>query len=417
MKNIFKIALRNLLRYKRRTVLTSLLIILGVVMVVVFSGISKSFKDMMIGTITDSMLGHLQIHKMGYVSSIDNLPLHLNLNENQISELRSILNENEQEIEAYTFRIKFSAMLSNFEQTTNIRLTAVNPEMENKTSPALVERIVNFSGNADSFVKPGELIVPENLAAGLKLKIDQEVVLVANNKDGSVNGMSFTIAGIMTGLTGPSGRDGYIHLDDARELLRIDGSEINEIAVRLKDGDNLKRVSRMLKQKLQRITDAENKPVFELHTWDQLSPFSTIATIVDLLIYTVKIILISIVLISILNVMMMSVFERISEIGTISAIGTLPSKILSLFVAEGFLLGLISVVAGSVISVLCLYLINVSEFHFSFGRMNDILLTTSISAGELITVSIIVIIISIISSFQPAFKASKMEPVDALRHI
>ena len=173
----------------------------------------------------------------------------------------------------------------------------------------------------------------------------------------------------------------------------------------------------MLKQKLQRITDAENKPVFELHTWDQLSPFSTIATIVDLLIYTVKIILISIVLISILNVMMMSVFERISEIGTISAIGTLPSKILSLFVAEGFLLGLISVVAGSVISVLCLYLINVSEFHFSFGRMNDILLTTSISAGELITVSIIVIIISIISSFQPAFKASKMEPVDALRHI
>jgi putative ABC transport system permease protein len=417
MKNIFKIALRNLLRYKRRTVLTSLLIILGVVLVVVFSGISKSFKDMMIGTITDSMLGHLQIHKMGYVSSIDNLPLHLNLNENQISEVTSILDENEKDIEAYTFRIKLGAMLSNFEQTTNIRLTAVNPEMENKASPALVDRIINFTGNADSFVRPGELIVPENLAAGLKLKIDQEVVLVANNKDGSVNGMSFTIAGIMTGLTGPSGRDGYIHLDDARELLRIYGLEINEIAVRLKDGDHLKRVSKVLKQKLQRITDIENKPVFELHTWDQLSPFSTIATIVDLLIYTVKIVLISIVLISILNVMMMSVFERVSEIGTISAIGTLPSKILWLFVSEGFLLGLISVVAGSVISVLFLYLINISEFYFSFGRMKNILLTTSISAGELITVSIIVIIISIVSSFQPALKASKMEPVDALRHI
>ena len=53
MKNIFKIALRNLLRYKRRTLLTSLLIILGVIMVVVFSGISKSFKDIMIGTIND----------------------------------------------------------------------------------------------------------------------------------------------------------------------------------------------------------------------------------------------------------------------------------------------------------------------------------------------------------------------------
>ena len=85
MKNIFKIAMRNLLRYKRRTLLTSLLIILGVVLVVVFSGISKSFKEMMIGTITDSMMGHLQIHKKGYVSSIDNLPLHLNLNEDEIS--------------------------------------------------------------------------------------------------------------------------------------------------------------------------------------------------------------------------------------------------------------------------------------------------------------------------------------------
>ena len=417
MKNIFKIALRNLLRYKRRTLLTSLLIILGVVMVVVFSGISKSFKDMMIGTITDSMLGHMQIHKKGYVSSIDNLPLHLNLNGNQIKELTSILDENEKAIEAYTFRIKFGAMLSNYAQTTNIRLTAVIPEMENKASPALVERIINFSGKANAFIKPGELIVPENLANGLKLKIDQEVVLVANNKDGSVNGMSFTISGIMTGLTGPSGRDGYIHLDDAKELLRIYDPEISEIAIRLKDGDNLKSVSSMLNQNLQVITNKEDKPVFELHTWDQLSPFSTIATIVDLLIYTVKIILISIVLISILNVMMMSVYERVSEIGTISAIGTLPSKILWLFVVEGFLLGLISVIVGNIISVLSLYVINLAEFHFSFGRMKDILLTTSVSAQELVTVSIIVIIISIVSSFQPAYKASKMEPVDALRHI
>lgn len=417
MKNIFKIALRNLLRYKRRTLLTSLLIILGVVMVVVFSGVSKSFKDMMIGTITDSMLGHMQIHKKGYVSSIDNLPLHLNLNENQIKKLTSILDENKKEIEAYTFRIKFGAMLSNYEQTTNIRLTAVNPEMENKASPALVKRIIDFTGKDNEFVKPGELIIPENLANGLKLKIDQEIVLVANNKDGSVNGMSFNIAGIMTGLTGPSGRDGYIHIDDAKELLRIYGAEISEIAIRLNDGDNLKNVSSKLNKDLQSITNKEDKPVFELHTWDRLSPFSTIATIVDLLIYVVKIILISIVLISILNVMMMSVFERVSEIGTISAIGTLPSKILWLFVAEGFLLGLISVVAGNIISVLGLYFINLAEFHFSFGRMKDILLTTSISVNELVTVSIIVIIISIISSFQPAYKASKMEPVDALRHV
>jgi len=417
MKNIFKISLRNLLRYKRRTLLTSLLIILGVVMVVVFSGISQSFKEMMIGTITDSMLGHLQIHKKGYVSSIDNLPLHLNLKDAEINNLKSLLDENRDVIETYTFRIKFGAMLSNYEQTTNIRLTAVNPEMENKASPALVERIIDFSGEAGTFVKPGGLIIPENLAKGLKLKIGQEVVLVATNQDGSVNGMSFTIAGIMSGLTGPSGRDGYMHLDDAKDLLRIYGNEINEIAIRLEDSDNLKNVNKMLSGKLKSLISENDKPVFEIHTWAQLSPFSTIATIVDLLIYIVKIVLISIVLISILNVMMMSVFERVSEIGTISAIGTLPSKILWLFVTEGFLLGFISAIVGSIISVISLYLINIAEFHFSFGRMQDILLKTSVSTSELIIVSIIVVIISILSSFQPAYKASKMEPVDALRHV
>ncbi len=417
MKNIFKISLRNLLRYKRRTLLTSLLIILGVVMVVVFSGISKSFKGMMIGTITDSMMGHLQIHKKGYVSSIDNLPLHLNLKDEEINKLKLLLDEKSDVIEAYTFRIKFGAMLSNYEQTTNIRLTAVDPEMENKASPALVGRIKDFTGDANSFVKEGELIVPENLVTGLKLKIGQEVVLVATNQDGAVNGMSFTIAGVMSGLTGPSGRDGYMHINDAKDLLRIDGNEINEIAIRLKDGDNLENVNKMLSQNLKSLNGSIDKPTFELHTWAQLSPFSTIATIVDLLIYIVKIVLISIVLISILNVMMMSVFERVSEIGTISAIGTLPSKILWLFVTEGFLLGFMSAIVGSIISVLSLYLINFAELRFSFGRMEDILLKTSVSSAELITVSIIVIIISILSSLQPAYKASKMEPVDALRHI
>jgi len=78
MFNIFKLAARNLRRYKRRTLLTSILITLGVVAVLLFVSVSGSFKAMMIGQITDSMLGHLQVHSRGYLSSIDSLPLHLN---------------------------------------------------------------------------------------------------------------------------------------------------------------------------------------------------------------------------------------------------------------------------------------------------------------------------------------------------
>ena len=417
MKNIFKIAFRNLLRYKRRTLMTSMLIIIGVVMVIVFSGVSVSFKSMMIGSITDSMLGHLQIHKKGYVSSIDNLPLHLNINEKGIKQLESIFKKHNDAIEAFSYRIKFGAMLSNFQETTNIRLTAVQPQMENDACPRLVERINGNIPNPDKFIEQGKIIIPENLANGLKLKAGDEVVLVANNKDGSVNGLSLTVSNTIEGLLGPSGRDGFVHIDDAKTLLRINGNEINEVAIRLKNPDNLNGMNKLLAEELSQFVNKQNKPVFEIHTWADLSPFSTIAAIVDLLIITIKIVLIAIVLISILNVMMMSVYERVSEIGTISAIGTLPSKILWLFMAEGFSLAIISTIVGNIIGVLVLLLINIANFHFSFGRMKNILLETSIAPSELISVSLIVIFIAVISSLQPALKASKMQPVDALRHV
>ena len=417
MRNIFKIAIRNLLRYKRRTLMTSLLIVMGVVLVIVFSGVSVSFKSMMIGSLTDSMLGHLQIHKKGYVSSIDNLPLHLNINEEGIKKLDKILEKHSNIIEAYSYRIKFGAMLSNFTETTNIRLTAVQPQMENATCPRLVERMIKDVEYRGEFIEQGKIVLPENLSKGLKLNPGDEVVLVANNKDGSVNGLSFTVSNIIGGLLGPSGRDGFIHIEDAKLLLRIYGNEINEVVIRLRDSDKLGGVNKILAEDLSQIRNKQDREIFELHTWADLSPFATIAAIVDLLIITVKIVLIAIVLISILNVMMMSVYERVSEIGTISAIGTLPSKVLWLFMAEGFSLAVISTIIGDMIGVLTLLLINVSKIHFSFGRMKNILLETTISSSELISVSLIVIIIAVISSLQPALKASKMQPVDALRHV
>ncbi len=87
--DLVKIALRNLLRYKRRTLLTASLITIGVVFVLVFMAVSGSFKAMMIGQITDAMLGHIQIHKKGYVASIDNLPLNLNLKASTFARWRS----------------------------------------------------------------------------------------------------------------------------------------------------------------------------------------------------------------------------------------------------------------------------------------------------------------------------------------
>ena len=410
MRNLMKIAVRNLFRYKRRTLLTSSLIAFGVILVIVFGGLAISFKTQMIGTLTNTALGDLQIHRKGYVESIDNQPLNLILTGRRLSEVEGALKQNPS-VAAYSPRIKFGAMISNYAQTSNIRLSAVYPEMENKTCPGLVGRIKGTITDPDQFIRPGELLVPDNLMKGLGLKVGDEIVLVATNKDGSVNGIPVRIGAVIESVLGPGGKDGYMHIDDAKTLLRMDEAEIVEVAVHLKDFDRLGAVSLELKKTM--VTPESD---LEVHTWEQLSPFASIARIVDLLILVVKFILISIVMVSILNIMTMSVYERIGEIGTIAAIGTRPSRILSMFLMEGFAMGLMSTVVGLVVGLGLLWLMNLAPIDFTFGMM-QVSLAPRIPEGEVILVTVIVMLVSIFASLQPAYKASRMEPVDALGHV
>ncbi len=415
MLNVIKIAARNLRRYQRRTLLTSTLITLGVVAVLLFISITGSFKQMMVGQITDSMIGHLQVHRKGYLAAIDNLPLNRNLNRKQVDKVKQILGDTA-EIESFSMRIKLGAMFSNFTETTNIRLNAVIPEQEVKTVPLLTNRIIQGE-KEESLLQKGQILIPELIAKGMKVKVGDTVVLVANNKDGSVNGKTFTVNGVLEGLSGPGGRDGVIHLDDAKELLRISGVEISEIAIRLKNMGDLPGVFSGLKASLESIRDKNDRPVFEVHTWEKLAPFYNIAKMIDLMTLFIKIMLVAVVLVSIMNVMIMAVYERINEIGTIAAIGTLPSKIMALFVVEGFLLGVLGTVVGTVISLISIAAINATGLTFDFGRQSNLVLAPTIGAGDVITIVLIVIGIAVAASVQPAFKAARMDPIAALRHV
>lgn len=414
MFNIFNLAIRNLRRYKRRTLLTSILITLGVVAVLLFISVSGSFKAMMVGQITDSMLGHLQVHKKGYLASIDSLPLDQNLKGIQLSKVKEIL-DSTSEVEAYSMRIRLGAMFSNFKDTTNIRLNAVHPKQEIQTVPMLLDRIIK--GKKEGLLVKGEILVPELIAKGMKVKIDDTIVLVATNKDGSVNGQPFVVRGILEGISGPGGRDGIIHIEDARNLLRTEGTEVSEIAIRLNDIEDMEQVYSSMMAILGPLKNETDKPVFEIHTWEKLSPFFNIARMIDLMTLFIKVMLVAIVLVSIMNVMIMAVFERINEIGTIAAIGTVPNKILSLFIVEGFLLGLFGTLIGVIISLITIAGMNVVQLSFNFGRQKGLLLSPTIGTGDVITVAVIVILISVLASLQPAWKAARMDPITALRHV
>jgi putative ABC transport system permease protein len=412
MGNILKIAIRNLLRYKRRTILTISLIAIGVIFVLGYISISGSFKNMMISQITDSMIGHLQVHRKGYLAAIENLPLNLNLRAPGYERLEGILSQ-QPEIEAFSPRIKFGGMFSNFVETTNIRLNGVNPEMEFKSIPLLASRIQN----GQKTLNRGEILIPELLSRGMKVGVGDIGVVVATNQDGSVNGKQFKVAGVLESATGPGGRDGYIHIEDAMEILRMTEMEVSEVAIRIKDISRLEAFTQKLDRLFARELNRQGKPIFDAHPWQKLTPFYNIARMIDVMTIFIQVMLIAVVLISVMNVLIMAVYERIREIGTIAAIGTLPGKILSMFMLEGLCLGVIGAVIGDVVGSVIIYVLNLSGvITFDFGRQQDLVLLPTLAATDVLLISAIVILVSVAASLQPALKASRMEPIKALKH-
>jgi putative ABC transport system permease protein len=413
MLRILKMALRNLARFQRRTLLTSTLITLGIVAVLLFIATAGSFKAMMIGQFTDAVLGHLEIHRKGYVASIDTLPLNLNMQPAKVRQVEQAL-AGMPDVEAYSERVKFGAMFSNFTETTSVRVNGIDPAREAATTPLMPGRISDGSRDAP-LVKPGEIIIPTLLARGMNVKRGDTIVLVATNRDGSVNAKTFTVRSIMEAVSGPSGRDAYIAVADARMLLRMAQPEVSEIAIRLRRPERMEAVQAQLEKQLGAAPGAGGD--LEVHTWAALSPFSSIAKMIDLLTVFIKVMLVSIVLISVLNVMIMAVYERVREIGTMAAIGTPPRRILGLFLTEGLLLGVGGAVIGIAVSLAAIYALNLWQPRVNFAMQQGLLLTPSVSVSDVVTIAVLVIAIALLASLQPAWKASRMDPVRALGHV
>ena len=88
-----------------------------------------------------------------------------------------------------------------------------------------------------------------------------------------------------------------------------------------------------------------------------------------------------------------------------------------MFILEGFCMGVVGAGAGVGIGAAIVAVINLIGIRFNFGLQKGLLLKATLSLPDLLVVSIIVIVVAVLASLQPAVKASRMEPIDALRHV
>ena len=163
-----RIGMRNISRYKRRTTLSSLVIVLGVVIVLLFHGISTSFTKSIVSIITDSMLGHIIIHNEKYLNNRDVLPLNQTITENERAKFHQIFSANS-EIEAHSPRIRCSGLISNYNDSTPIRILGIDPVNELKVSPGISVRVSGRNVVTQGLLTKGGVLLPTLLARIMKI--------------------------------------------------------------------------------------------------------------------------------------------------------------------------------------------------------------------------------------------------------
>jgi putative ABC transport system permease protein len=197
-----------------------------------------------------------------------------------------------------------------------------------------------------------------------------------------------------------------IVVDDKWFSDAFDQQDYNMVIVKVKDLNSIEKVKDAIDKKLNRretIVDViDTKAILEtiLTTFGQISTFTTAIGGISLIVAGV----------SILNIMMMSVTERIKEIGVLRSIGTQRKEVRRMFLYEALILGLLGSVIGGVLALgggyaVSLLMLQTTEYLFVPSSIVYVFYGMAFGIGT-----------SLLSGLYPAWKASNLNPIDALRH-
>jgi len=400
----FRLATRNLTRNKRRTIVATLTVAFGIVAYLLAGGfIAWVFQAMREGTI-HSQLGHIQIVRPGYFEKGIADPYAFLLPE-QSSEQDSV--EKIEGFKSLAPRLSFSGLVSHDDTTIAFIGDGVDPEREKPISSSV--RIVSGRDLATAGEKAA--ILGEGLARSLGVKEGDAVVLLATAANGSSGAVEVTVVGTFA-TTAKEYDDSALRLpiQVARKLMKVRGATSWVVLL-----DKTDRTAEGLGY-LAKTLPAKD---FEVVPWSNLADFyNKTVVLFSKQISVVKFIIGLIIILTISNTQMMSVLERTTEIGTSLAIGRRRNAVMRMFVAEGALIGLSGGFLGVALGYALALAISAVGIPMppppgmSSGFSGEILVAPSLAVDALF----LAIITTLLASIMPAWKASHMNIVDALRH-
>ena len=417
MSRLPRLAARNVARNRRRSRITLAAILLGVAAAVLLRGVNGGFVDFMIRDVVETRTGALQIHRAGYVDSNEGMPLELSMPADPafIERIRRVPG-----VKAVAGRIQFAGLITNGLSQTMFAGRAIDPVAEKQVCPRAESEVV--AGGAP--LSPGDgsaALLGDELAksfnagpagsppANPSAPAFHELTLSSTSPEGRANSLSVRVNGLTrSAMLFENKRVVTVPLSLAQELLGMRGL-VTEYAVAVDDLGDLEQVTERLREAL--------GPQYEVHTWRAIQPFySDVIAIQRFLIGLISFVLYAIVLTGIANTMLMSVYERVREIGTLLAVGLRRRQILALFLLEAAVLGVLgaAMVAAVGRGIVALLAWKGIPLRVGGGAI-DTILRPQVEPAYLAAVGMLAVAGAVLSAAYPAHKASQMNPVDALR--
>jgi ABC-type lipoprotein release transport system permease subunit len=401
MIQLYKMAWRDLGRNRRRTFFSMLALAFGVALLVFMASFVAGEMRGALQSAISLQSGHLQVRAASYNEDKTSLKWE-DLIENPDTLAAQIAAR--PEVQAATPRLYATGIVVAGDTSTGVRVIGIDP-----ASPASAPfRDGMVSGDYLTADDRGGLLMGRTLADKLELAPGNTVNLLVNTSNGDVDQQSFVIRGLFsTGTPGYDESTIFLPLAKAQAIARAE-NHASVIFILLKDQDQTDAVAAALQG-----------PAVQVKTYIQLNPLlSEFEQFANIFMYIFYLIVLGVTVTVIINTLIMSVFERTREIGILAAMGMRGGRIMAMFFAESSLLAVGGIAMGVALgSLLSAYVQKYGFFIGDFGITGIFIgerIYTYLTLNDIVILTIMAFVITLLAALYPAIVAANMEPVEAL---